>query len=87
MKECPCKQCLTIVICRDRKYHDLVKMCDPLWEFLGIVKSGTKRSRKEIKQHNERALVFEGVLKPTKWRVGSLIGDKDGYAVVSHITQ
>ncbi len=74
IEKCPCEQCLTKPICRNRKYHYLVNLCEPLADFLHLKKGEsykhTGKSKREIKIHKRRVLRFQTVIKPTGWKIG-----------------
>ncbi len=75
MKICPCEQCLTKAICRNRRYHDLLELCEPLSDFLYLSipephLAGNIRSEREIQTHRRRVLRFQTVIKSTIWRLG-----------------
>ena len=81
-EKCPCEECLTKAMCRNRTYSDLIRMCRQLHDFLYVAELGDRRSHEQIGIHRRRVTKFEKVLKPTGWKLGYLTKDGGGYFVV-----
>jgi len=68
----PCKDCLTITICRHRSYHMLVECCSLVYEYMKITEDEIVNDMVDKDEQDEqfkRIAKVARILKPTSWRL------------------
>jgi hypothetical protein len=86
MSKIPCKECISLAICRHKHYETLLFSCDLIFSYLSIYgderpydvvddKNGEvkmKVDKKLHEKHEKRVRELVKVLNPSRWKIGDL---------------
>jgi hypothetical protein len=78
----PCKNCICLPLCRNKRYTRLFKDCTLWKDFVG---HKVDEDPEKIKIHRIKFLEFMKVLKPTRWYINRL--SNGGGFILSGIRQ
>lgn len=67
--KCPCKDCLTLAICRHRVLEEVLKICLAFKDYVVYRDYGSRFNEYSANHYNKRRLLkAEDILKPSRWR-------------------
>jgi hypothetical protein len=59
MNKCPCKGCICISVCKNKKYINLLKECETVWSYIFVATS--------YKMNKEKMKIVCKTLQPVRW--------------------